>query len=184
MEKFNSSAKVIDGTLILTLPDAIRPVVWQMQLGQTKSSALEVREQNDAWVLLLKTPRADVMEIAPFDSKDKAVRALLTVSRAMEKAHGQIAPNSGTYPVPAIIPSCGRFSWLCNLLKGVLYAFLALIILIALLVGYLRLSQSNTDVGQATAPIQAEMPPVTAGEAPVGAAISADDFLNNQSDSQ
>ena len=43
--KYTSSAKIVDGILVLSLPDAIHPVVWQMELGQSKSSALEIREQ-------------------------------------------------------------------------------------------------------------------------------------------
>lgn len=181
MEKFNTSAKVIDGTLILTLPNAVRPVVWQMQLGQTKSSALEVREQNDGnWLLVLKTPRMDVMEIAPFATKEKAVKALMAVSRAMEKAQGQIASYSGNaaYPVPAVIPGCARFSWLCRLLRGVLYAFLALVLLILLWSGvrWVMGSGAQTPMDQQHSAFQ-EAP---LEQAPAGAPVSADDFLNNQ----
>lgn len=178
MEK-NPSAKVIDGTLILTLPDAIRPVVWQMQLGQTRSSALEVREQEGTWLLVLKTPRLDVMEIAPFDTKAKAVKALMAVSRAMEKAQGQLGSYSGdpAYPVPAVIPGCRRFGWLCRLLRGTLYAFLAIVLLIVLLYGFLRFTAPEPGVEASLAPTQAEMAPA---QEPVGEPVSADDFLNNR----
>ena len=55
---FSASAKVVDGTLILSLPDAISPVVWRMELGHAKSSAIEVREQdNGTFMLTLKTAR-------------------------------------------------------------------------------------------------------------------------------
>ena len=112
-EKIIPTAKVVDGILILSLPDAVFPVVWQMEVGQSKSSALEVRpaEQENGFVLVLKTPRQDVLEIARYDSKDNAVRALITVSDAMEKAHGQIRMGHGVvgqrsqpydYSVPAL----------------------------------------------------------------------------------
>ncbi len=178
MEKFSSSAKVIDGTLILTLPDAVTPVVWQMQLGQTKSSALEVREQNDGtWLLVLKTPRMDVMSIAPFATKDRAVRALLAVSRAMEKAHGQIGPYAGnaSYPVPAVIPSCTRGGILCRILKWIFRAAVIVIAMFLLLVIFLWATRSGSTPATSTAAVtQQAAPPVA------GAPMSADDFLNNQ----
>ncbi|HNQ91475.1 MAG TPA: hypothetical protein PKI93_00925 [Alphaproteobacteria bacterium] len=111
-EKIIPTAKVVDGILILSLPDATFPVVWQMEVGQSKSSALEVRpaEHGDGFTLVLKTPRQDVLEIAQYDSKEHAVRALITVSAAMEKAQGQIRTGHGTgqrsqpydYSVPAL----------------------------------------------------------------------------------
>lgn len=90
-----SSAKVVDGNLILSLPDAVNPIVWRMELGSVKASALEVRTTNDnTHLLALKTPKGDVHEIAPFDTRDKAVQALMNVSRALHNAEGQINPAS------------------------------------------------------------------------------------------
>ena len=40
---YQSSARVVDGKLILSFPHALTPVVWQMDLSQTKASALEVQ---------------------------------------------------------------------------------------------------------------------------------------------
>ncbi|PZP57389.1 MAG: hypothetical protein DI586_00425 [Micavibrio aeruginosavorus] len=184
MEKFTSTAKIIDGTLVLTLPDAVRPVVWQMQLGQTKSSALEVREEtNGNWMLMLKTPRADVMEIAPFPSKEKAVKALIAVSRALEKAQGQMAPYNGNpaYPVPAVI-SCSRFGWLTRFLKGVLTVFLALLLLIILGMGALWLLSPPVDTAAVseTAQTLPQAAPDQEPEQVIGKPVSADDFLNGQ----
>lgn len=102
-EKYISTAKVIDGVLILSLPDALTPVVWQMELGQSKSSALEIRDAGDNhFVLTLKTPRQDVLEIATYNDRDLAIKALLVVSQAMEQAQGQLkaAATTGTYLVP------------------------------------------------------------------------------------
>lgn len=110
LDKLLPSARIVDGILILTLPDALKPVVWQMELGQTKSSAVEVREQGDGtFVLMLKTNRQDVQEIAPYATREQAVRALMTLSKAMESAQGQLRQrdpanmNSSGY-LPAIIP--------------------------------------------------------------------------------
>lgn len=107
--KDRAAAHVVDGRLILSLPRAARPVVWQMDLGQTKSSALEVRqsENGSEYILVLKTPRGEAIEIAPFAEKNDAMEGLMAVASAFENAHGRIrqdAANDGSFthnPVPA-----------------------------------------------------------------------------------
>ncbi len=96
--EYESSAKVVDGNLILSLPDAINPIVWRMELGSVKTSALEVRPQSSdgTFMLALKTPKGEIHEIAPFASKDNAVRALMRVTAAMQNAHGKISPVAAT----------------------------------------------------------------------------------------
>lgn len=94
VDEFQSSAKVVDGNLILSLPDAINPVVWRMELGSVKASALEVKQQaaDGSFMLSLKTPKGEVHDIAPFQTREHAVRALMRVSSALQGAQGKIAP--------------------------------------------------------------------------------------------
>src|SRR5688500_11156310 len=90
---YASSAKVVDGALILSLPDALSPVVWRMDLGHVESSALEVRPQdNGTYMLTLKTPREDLHNIAPYSSRGPAVKALMAASRALEHGQGRSRP--------------------------------------------------------------------------------------------
>ncbi len=94
-EKSTATAKIVDGILVISLPDAINPIVWQMELGQSKASALEVRAGADGThILTLKTPRQDVQDIAAFTNRDHAVKALMTVSTALENGTGHTAKNS------------------------------------------------------------------------------------------
>ncbi|HEU4838604.1 MAG TPA: hypothetical protein VFS88_04245 [Micavibrio sp.] len=100
-DRFESSAKVVDGTLIISLPDALNPIVWRMELGSVKASALEVRPSNEAtFMLSLKTPKGEVHDVAPFDSRERAVKALMRVSSALQNASGKmtIAPSLVTVP--------------------------------------------------------------------------------------
>lgn len=92
-----ASAKIIDGKLILSLPHALTPVVWQMDMGQAKASALEVRENKTAghYMLVLKTPRGEATDVAPFETRDQAVDALMAVSGALSSAHGRIRAGGG-----------------------------------------------------------------------------------------
>ena len=103
---FESSAKVVDGNLILSLPDAINPVVWRMELGSVKASAMEVKKDaaDGTFTLSLKTPKGEVHDIAPFETRELAVRALMRVSAAMQGAQGKLAPVSALHsqaPAPA-----------------------------------------------------------------------------------
>lgn len=95
-DRYESSAQVVDGNLILTLPDAINPVIWRMELGNVRTSALEVRANDNHYLLALKTPKGDVHDIAPFENKDRALYALMQVSKALGKAEGKIAPQLAT----------------------------------------------------------------------------------------
>ncbi|MGB1076829.1 MAG: hypothetical protein ACPG05_00845 [Bdellovibrionales bacterium] len=84
---YKASAKVTAGTLVLSLPDAVTPVVWRMDMGTAKSSAIEVRENEDGhYDLMLKTPKADAHKIATYEFKIKATQALMAVTKAMKKA--------------------------------------------------------------------------------------------------
>ncbi len=93
--KHHSSARVVDGKLILSFPGALTPVVWQMELAEAKASALEIRESKDktAHVLTLKTMKGEAVEIAPFAGKAEAVEALVAVAKALEGAQGKIRPQ-------------------------------------------------------------------------------------------
>lgn len=90
-DAYQSSAKVVDGNLILSLPDAINPVVWRMELGSVKASALEIKPSADGatFLLSLKTPKGEVYDIAPYATRDQALRALMRVSSALQGAHGR-----------------------------------------------------------------------------------------------
>jgi hypothetical protein len=175
------SAKVVDGILILSLPNAVTPALWQMEMGQSKSSALEVREQTDGtFMLTLKTPRQDVQDIAPFAAREDAVEALMTVAAAMEKAQGQMRPaqlvaaseQAGAYQsyLPAIMPHPAHHHphhhrWI-KILLGVLIV-LALIFFVTKPSPRLPIDESGSGV-TGTSSIQSGDP------------VSADDFFKNQ----
>lgn len=172
-EKYPSTAKVIDGVLILSLPDAISPVVWQMELGQSKSSALEIRDNGqNQFVLTLKTPRQDVLDIAVYTNRDLAIKALLVTSAALEKAQGHLksSPTSPTngYPVPvlSLSPKAGSsFGSLIRkilTLSAVIAGAVLFILLILFVVAKLFLS------------------PPSASRVSDAAPISADEFLENR----
>ncbi len=81
------SANVVDNSLVLSLPNAVNPVVWRMELAKAKMSALEIREDKlGDFTLILKTPKGDSSEIARFAQKNDALKGLNAISLAMRKA--------------------------------------------------------------------------------------------------
>ena len=178
-EKYVSTAKVIDGILILSLPDAVSPVVWQMELGQSKSSALEIRNaDNGQFILTLKTPRQDVLEIATYANRDNAIKALLVTSAALEKGQGQLKANANEnnqngYPVPAVSYKghSDGFSTLKKILKwlaGIAAGIILLAIVSMLVLSAIRVvmtANSGTPVSESSAK---------------SGPVSADEFLENR----
>lgn len=90
-----STASVVDGKIILSLPDAYTPVVWQMDLQEAKSSALEVREdpKTNRFTLSLKNQKGEGLDIASYEDRSCAVKALMAASQALETGHGKIRPQ-------------------------------------------------------------------------------------------
>ena len=177
-----STAKVVDGRLVLSLTDAQKPVVWQFDLSVAKSSAIELRETNSGeTTLILKTAKQDVQDIATYDTSEKAVRALLAISRAMERAQGQMhAPQAGTYPPPAIIPP-SHSNWKSILIKGFTNIIATLVVLFLIFMGIIWFASSPTNQlpsGEAQSSVENAAPP-SIPNAASGTGQSADDFLNS-----
>lgn len=130
---YQSSAKVVDGSLIISLPDAVTPIVWRMELANVKASALEVQAHEKGFMLMLKTPRGEAHDIAPFETKEAAVHALMRVSHALQNASGNMAPaaaqdNQRAHVTPAPHKKGSPWKW---------GAALAGIIVVMLLFSYL-----------------------------------------------
>ena len=77
------SAAIRNETLVLTLPDAVNPVVWQFDLSSVKASALEINPAGDHFALRLKTPRGEVHDIALYAERDRAVSILTIVHQTL-----------------------------------------------------------------------------------------------------
>jgi hypothetical protein len=160
----SSSAKVVDGHLVLSLPDAMNPIVWRMELGHVKSSALEVRDvagQPGHVQLILKTPKGEAHEIAPYAQREKAVAALLSVAAALEKpvqTTGEGTDSGSGIKMPFTI----RWKWIL-IPAAILFVF------------YWILSMPSI-----TPPSAQSSSTVTGGSnAPSGVPQSADDYLKD-----
>lgn len=159
---YSATAKVVDGNLILSLPDAVNPVVWRMELGSVKASALEVRKGSveGQSLLILKTPKGETHEIAPYDSREKALSALMQVSNALQTADGKMAAgnrqpatansNQPSSPLPADgTTGSNAIKWLVAL--GIVLAVIALFAYLGSL-GAPEMSSGVSDSATVTGP--------------------------------
>ena len=184
---YKSSAKVAGGTLVLSLPDALTPVVWRMDLGTAKTSAIEVRENEDGhYDLVLKTPKADAHKIATYEFKIKATQALMAVTKAMSKAEyqkevGIDEDGQKRYlPVP-VKPKMTPLRWIWRILK---YILTLIAVLAVILLAY-TLYQISVGVKQGVNPANVaqqydQHKKIMENRQKTGEVLSADDFLRKK----
>lgn len=161
---YTSSAKVVDGALILSLPDAVSPVVWRMELEDVKAAALEIEAKDNVYILIMKEGKADKKEIAPYDSKTKAVKALMAASRALENAQSRSKANDNT---------SNSSSEKGNNAVSAIIAILILIVLIFAIVNMGPRVQTPTDLATGGASQTGAVP----AQGSPGTPQSANDFL-------
>ena len=175
-----ASARVVEGKLILSLPDAITPVVWQMDLAQAKASALEVlhNEEKNQHSLSLKNPKGEKVEVAVFSERSHAVEGLMAASGALENAHGQIrvGNNAESEPQPTAHktpphakPKNARGKWM-----SVILALVVLFILFTIWSSVIPRPIATGSVNSAST--SSSINPQDSSGVPV----SADDFLRGQ----
>lgn len=84
------SAHVSANKLVLSLPDAMTPVMWVIDLEESKTILLKVHEADNNTFVLQKIDRSGAKDsiaedIAYYDSKGKAVRALNRTNDALNR---------------------------------------------------------------------------------------------------
>ena len=171
--KSGASASVVDGKLILSLPHAMTPVVWQMDLDHAKASALEVREgqQAGAFTLTLKTPRGEAVDIAPFQTRDQAIEGLMAAANALKNAQGQIRPanaNAATAHLATAPAPPRRSSW-----PAILLGLLLLLVLLGVWSAMTPPTPMGTNPDSASIAINPQ-------QTEPGVPLSADEFLKGR----
>ena len=185
----DANASVVDGKLILSFPEALTPIVWQMDLSDAKSSSFEVTNDGDNYALVTKKQGAQKKEsIAPFSTKDQAIAALMATSSALKNGHGHIYPSGAAQPAQAMpqtiyhMPSqtaqnkgnAGKWivAILCLLVIGFLFMMLAN------MQPRIAGSGGNTSAGNTTASAGGSAASGAGNSA--GVAVSADEFLRSR----
>ncbi len=173
---YSSSARVVGDTLVLSLPDARSPIVWRMELGEIKAAAFEVRQEDKSWVLTMKTPKGDAQEIAPYDTKAQALKALMAASRAMEQASAKPVSYANDAGRPVAAPPPRK--------KGQLAAGIIGVAILGVLIYGITQAGPKTPhspgSSAATSSPSAAMQEGFSGKSAPGVPVSADDFLRNR----
>ncbi len=166
-----NSAKIVGEKIVLSLPNATTPVVWQMDLNAAQSASFTVQEdkKKKTFNLVLKKDDGAIEDIAPFDTKDTAVAVLMDTADALQNANNNIPEIA----VGAAMQSSAN-SDKKNDRIGALLAFALVIVLF----GIWLISASNNPPLQEIA--QGSETSIAAGTSESGVAVSADDFLNQR----
>lgn len=178
--KTGSSAQVVDNRLVLSLPDARTPTVWQMELGQARASALEVREEavsktakskdtGAGYTLIMKTPEGAEQVIATYEARETAVAILMAAGQALERG-GSTRDKGACCPTSSVDHAHGKKGgemgayWLAALLGVV-----TLVILFILL--------SNTGITPYDPASGGSVAAISDPQNVTGVPVSADAFL-------
>lgn len=168
------SAKFSDDKLVLTLPDAMTPVVWMIDTRESGSFFMRVEKDDNGLYILQKIENSGknvrIEDIAYYVDKDKAVKAMMMVGQVMDGKDR----NSQSGSVFGKI-----LKWVFIIL------FIALLYLTLTLIGGIRdMARENmaaqTNLTENQAPAAQDRPFVVDDPGAVGVPMSADKFMEKQ----
>lgn len=189
-EEKNFSVTIVDGKIILSLPEACEPVVWQMDLERAQSAAFTVKEKKKEkrFALVLKSDDGEAEDIAEFDDKKSAVAVLMETSSVMQNAHGLIKGAGATAPSgvgaqaqPSVVASSAKSGGSDK--AGAVLAVILVVILLGIWAISASIPSKVGSVGSTAASSSSSSnfvsAPTPARESS-GVPVSADDFLSNR----
>lgn len=91
-----TSAKIADNRLVLSMPGAETPVVWVMDLSEASTSVLRLELDKQGLYVIKKHGGKSVETVAVFKNRNKALRALSTITKTLDKASKKKAAQSGS----------------------------------------------------------------------------------------
>lgn len=171
-----NKVSVSAGKLILSLPEAESPVVWQMALDTAQASAFTISEDKKKKIFSLVSKDQDGKEsaIADFKKKEDAVGVLMQTSEVLQ--NGGDAANAND-PVSKASSGHGEKNDKSDK-YGALIAFLLIVALFGVWMISASMNPEDVTYANSLGGIQSE------GGVPArdssGVPVSVDDFLSNQ----
>ncbi|MBI1326358.1 MAG: hypothetical protein GC136_01810 [Alphaproteobacteria bacterium] len=176
-------ARVVDGTLVINLSDALTPAV--SQLAVESGTTMSVRtDSEDVHTLISQGASGAVTEVASFASRKQALRALNRIAGALQSAHGHMraqAESEGSAPKQ----KRGGNGFIVFLLCLIALMGIAWFIMVPGRMALLqyKLEKHAQGILNNTAPTQERVnpqiaPPMPSGD--FGVPQSADEFLRQQ----
>lgn len=106
-----AEASVIDGVLIVSMPNADTPAVWRFDLSQVTIGGVEVREDSGKFIIGARNAKGELQDIATYPTRETATQALNAITGAMMNAptfrpaaaSSSAAPDSSVAAMPAHI---------------------------------------------------------------------------------
>lgn len=167
------NAKMSDGKLILSLPNAMTPVVWVMDMDEAGTFLMKVETTDNGLYVLQKISNdgKKIEDVAYYASKSKAIKAMGMIAKAT---------NARLSGIKSLL------SWVKSLLfiaacLGVLL-FLAMLFFPKIERAVIGSSAQTQQQIQQNAPV-APAPMVETNPDAVGVPMSADDFLKKKGNS-
>lgn len=151
--------------LILTLPDAINPVIWQMDVAHVRTAALGVVAHADRWQIRCRGEDGTTQDVALYETRDQAMYILGLVHTVLTDGTSTRGANTET-PKP-------RHLALVALSFGL---FVALVMFMSHLIAPLG---SSTPTVPESAPVITS-PSIEQPALPQGEPMNADDILQNR----
>lgn len=87
------SATLSNNTLVLSLPDAITPVVWVMDVEKEGTFVIKVEEQEGLFALQKVAKKGVIEDIAFYKNKKRALRAMVTITKATKSQNTKARPQ-------------------------------------------------------------------------------------------
>lgn len=160
-----NTVNIANNKLVLSLPQAKSPVVWQMDLSAYEACAVEVSGTKAPFDLVLKKPDGKSETIAAFESKDDATAVLLQITDALQNGEGNNAPDKSGKCCPV---KSSSMRWLMKILLF-LIALIVVLFVSAVILSPRPVSYAP-DMMQSSAPAQMES----------GVPLSAKEFLKGK----
>lgn len=110
--KTQLKASVVDSALVVSFQSGKEPRVWRIDMGQFLSAALEIKEQQGRYVVIMKPGSGPAEEVGVFNDRKKAVEVVNTITDALLRGK----------EMPVLPKKSGGFFW--GFLKFILMLFL------------------------------------------------------------
>lgn len=176
---YKSKAIIAGDKLILSFPDAVTPVMWHMEFKSLSQSAIELEVGKDGVFSLVSKQGSKAKQIiAKFESRAKAIRALMQTTKALENGirQTQTMHTAQTPATPIVMP---KPSILGSIFRS-FFTIIGTVLLVGLFIAgiaFFVFGGSITTSNQAVVPQASSTQP----SGPTGGVpFSAEDFLKNK----
>ncbi len=175
-KELSSNVTIIGSKLIVSLPNAQMPVVWQTDLEQAQSSSFTIKEDKKAkiFILISKMQDGTVNEIANFSDKQESVDILMEISNTLQNIHAQINMTVAAAPTTSQTLHDQQKSGARDNKIG---AAIALSLIAVLLIIWIMSASNNLNTTKENGNNNISSANTRSSS---GVAVSADDFLSNR----